>query len=101
VAQVRNITISSDLYDGQVCFVNFLDSEGNTTNLGQQILSFTFTTESEGGTCFVYVPSVDNTFVVQIINNPCPTPTPTPDGFLLQENLFRIDQEDGFGISIT
>jgi len=32
---------------------------------------------------------------------PTVTPTPTPEGFLLQEDLFRIDQEDGFGILIT
>jgi len=34
-------------------------------------------------------------------NTPTKTPTPTPEGFLLQENFFRIDQEDGFGILIT
>jgi hypothetical protein len=34
-------------------------------------------------------------------NTPTTTPTPTPEGFLLQENFFRIDQEDGFGILIT
>jgi hypothetical protein len=34
-------------------------------------------------------------------STPTVTPTPTPEGFLLQEDLFRIDQEDGFGILIT
>ena len=32
---------------------------------------------------------------------PTNTPTQTPEEFLLQENFFRIDQEDGFGILIT
>jgi hypothetical protein len=77
MAQIRYITISSDIYDGQVCFARFLDADGNTTDLGQQILSFEFSTDSEYGTCFVYVPSVDNTFVVQISDAACPTPTPT------------------------
>ncbi len=77
MAQIRYITISSEIYDGQQCFARFLDASGNTTDLGQQILSFEFSTDSEFGTCFVYVPSVDNTFVVQISDAICPTPTPT------------------------
>ncbi len=77
MAQIRYITISSEIYDGQVCFARFLDADGNTTDLGQQVLSFEFSTDSEYGTCFVYVPSVDNTFVVQISDAACPTPTPT------------------------
>lgn len=124
MAQIRYITISSDLYDGQVCFARFLDANGNTTDLGQQLLSFEFSTDSDYGTCFVYVPSVDNTFVVQILDSVCPTPTPTvtptntptptitptttatptptPDNnFLLQENLFYLLQEDSNKIIIT
>ena len=110
MSQVRTITISSDLYDGQVCFATFLDSQGNTTNLGQQIISFSFQISSAGsGTCFVYLPLYDNTFVINITSDPCPTPTatmtptpsPTPDSnLLLQENLFLIEQEDNFGIII-
>jgi len=84
MAQIRYITISSDLYDGQVCFARFLDADGNTTDLGQQLLSFEFSTDSEYGTCFVYVPSVDNTFVVQISEAICPTPTPSVTPTLTQ-----------------
>jgi hypothetical protein len=114
MAQIRYITISSDLYDGRVCFARFLDADGNTTDLGQQVLSFEFSTDSDYGTCFVYVPSVDNTFVVQILDSVCPTPTPTvtptntptptptpPNtNFLLQEDYSLILQQDGAAIII-
>jgi hypothetical protein len=77
LAQIRYITVNSDLYDGEGCYVTFLDNSGVTTNLGFQMISFSFETESDGGTCFVYVPSVDNTFVINVVSYVCPTPTPT------------------------
>lgn len=120
MAQIRYITISSELYDGRTCFAKFLDNNNQTTDLGQQILSFEFSTDADYGTCFVYVPSVDNTFIVNISEATCPTPTPTvtptntptptitptptptPDNnFLLQENLFYLLQEDSNKITIT
>ena len=78
MSQYNEITISSEIYDGRVCFAKFLDSNNVTTDLGEQLLSFTFSAESSQGTVFVYVPSVDNTFIVNVTSaNPCPTLTPT------------------------
>jgi len=77
MGQIRYITISSEIYDGRICYAKFLDNNNQTTDLGQQILSFEFSTDADYGTCFVYVPSVDNTFVVNISEEICPTPTPT------------------------
>jgi hypothetical protein len=78
MSQYNEITISSEIYDGQVCFAKFLDSNNVTTDLGEQVLSFTFSADPAQGTVFVYVPSVDNTFIVVITDpNPCPTVTPT------------------------
>ena len=77
MGQIRYITISSEIYDGRICYAKFLDNNNQTTDLGQQFLSFEFSTDADYGTCFVYVPSVDNTFVVNISEEICPTPTPT------------------------
>ena len=77
MGQIRYITISSEIYDGRLCYAKFLDNNNQTTDLGQQFLSFEFSTDADYGTCFVYVPSVDNTFVVNISEEICPTPTPT------------------------
>jgi hypothetical protein len=78
MSQYNEITISSEIYDGQVCFAKFLDSNNVTTDLGEQVLSFTFSADPAQGTVFVYVPSVDNTFIVYVTApNPCPTVTPT------------------------
>jgi len=78
MSQYNEITISSEIYDGQVCFAKFLDSNNVTTDLGEQVLSFTFSSDPAQGTVFVYVPSVDNTFIVYVTApNPCPTVTPT------------------------
>jgi len=85
MSQYNEITISSEIYDGEVCFAKFLDSNNVTTDLGEQVLSFTFSADPAQGTVFVYVPSVDNTFIV-VINepNPCPTVTPTNTPTLTQ-----------------
>jgi len=78
MSQYNEITISSEIYDGRVCFAKFLDSNNVTTDLGEQLLSFTFSADPAQGTVFVYVPSVDNTFIVYVtVPNPCPTVTPT------------------------
>jgi hypothetical protein len=78
MSQYNEITISSEIYDGRVCFAKFLDSNNVTTDLGEQLLSFTFSADPAQGTVFVYVPSVDNTFIVYVTApNPCPTVTPT------------------------
>jgi len=83
--QYNEITISSEIYDGQVCFARFLDSNNVTKDLGEQVLSFTFSADPAQGTVFVYVPSVDNTFIVYVTApNPCPTVTPTNTPTLTQ-----------------
>lgn len=85
MSQYNEITISSEIYDGQVCFAKFLDSNNVTTDLGEQVLSFTFSADPAQGTVFVYVPSVDNTFIVYVTApNPCPTVTPTNTPTLTQ-----------------
>jgi hypothetical protein len=85
MSQYNEITISSEIYDGQVCFAKFLDSNNVTTDLGEQLLSFTFSADPAQGTVFVYVPSVDNTFIVYVTApNPCPTVTPTNTPTLTQ-----------------
>jgi hypothetical protein len=85
MSQYNEITISSEIYDGQVCFAKFLDSNNVTTDLGEQVLSFTFSADPAQGTVFVYVPSVDNTFIVYVTaSNPCPTVTPTNTPTLTQ-----------------
>ena len=40
MSQIRFITISSDLYDGEICYATFLDNSGNTINLGQKFFHF-------------------------------------------------------------
>jgi len=85
MSQYNEITISSEIYDGQVCFAKFLDSNNVTTDLGEQVLSFTFSADPAQGTVFVYVPFVDNTFIVYVTApNPCPTVTPTNTPTLTQ-----------------
>lgn len=96
MSQLRYITVSSDLYDGEVCYVRFLNNLGQTLELGQRTISFQFTIPvNQYGTLFVYLPRYDNTFVINIPDEPC------PEGYLLQEDYFTLDQEDNSKILIT
>jgi uncharacterized protein YlzI (FlbEa/FlbD family) len=74
----KEVYIDSTSYSGQSCYVTVLNTSGVTENLGLQTIPFSHEIDiDETVQFFIYVPSVDNTFIIEIDGGPCPTPTPT------------------------
>lgn len=87
------VVISSVNYAGQLADITYYPDTGGTIYLGVNVLPHTFDLDYYYGVYVLYFSEFDKTCYISF-NNP-------DTNYLLQENGFTLDQEDGSKILIT
>lgn len=87
------IQITSNNFNGHTADITFYPDTGGTVSLGSHVIPYTTTLDYVYGVYEFYIP-LDNRTCFCSLNNP-------DTNYLLQENGFTLDQEDGSKILIT